>query len=56
MSLRLSGGRRLQSPPGSLARPTSSRVRLAVINLLGARLAGCRWLDLCSGSGAMACE
>jgi 16S rRNA (guanine966-N2)-methyltransferase len=56
VSLRLSGGRRLQSPPGSLARPTSSRVRLAVINLLGARLAGCRWLDLCSGSGAMACE
>ena len=56
MSLRLSGGRRLQSPPGSLARPTSSRVRLAVINLLGERLAGCRWLDLCSGSGAMACE
>jgi 16S rRNA (guanine(966)-N(2))-methyltransferase RsmD len=56
VSLRLSGGRRLQSPPGSLARPTSSRVRLAVINLLGARLTGCRWLDLCSGSGAMACE
>ena len=56
MSLRLSGGRRLQSPPGSLARPTSSRVRLAVINLLAARLEGCRWLDLCSGSGAMACE
>ena len=56
MSLRLSGGRRLQSPPGTLARPTSSRVRLAVINLLGERLSGCRWLDLCSGSGAMACE
>jgi 16S rRNA (guanine966-N2)-methyltransferase len=56
VSLRLSGGRRLQSPPGTLARPTSSRVRQAVINLLGARLSGCRWLDLCSGSGAMACE
>ncbi len=56
MSLRLSGGRRLRSPPGSLARPTTARVRLAVINLLAPRLNGCRWLDLCSGSGAMACE
>jgi 16S rRNA (guanine966-N2)-methyltransferase len=56
MSLRLSGGRRLQSPPGDLARPTPARVRLAVINLLAAELPGCRWLDLCSGSGAMACE
>lgn len=56
MSLRLSGGRRLQSPPGALARPTPARVRLAVINLLAAELPGCRWLDLCSGSGAMACE
>lgn len=56
MSLRISGGRRLQSPPGSIARPTSSRVRLAVMNLLAAELPGCAWLDLCSGSGAMACE
>lgn len=56
MSLRLSGGRRLQSPPGNMARPTSSRVRLAVMNLLAPELPGCSWLDLCSGSGAMACE
>ncbi|MCP9926528.1 16S rRNA (guanine(966)-N(2))-methyltransferase RsmD [Cyanobium sp. CH-040] len=56
MSLRLSGGRRLQSPQGSLARPTPARVRLAVMNILGAELQGCRWLDLCAGSGAMACE
>jgi 16S rRNA (guanine(966)-N(2))-methyltransferase RsmD len=56
MSLRLSGGRRLKSPPGSLARPTPARVRLAVMNLLAGELAGCRWLDLCCGSGAMACE
>jgi 16S rRNA (guanine966-N2)-methyltransferase len=56
MSLRLSGGRRLQSPPGDKARPTSSRVRLAVMNLLAAELPGSRWLDLCSGSGVMACE
>jgi 16S rRNA (guanine966-N2)-methyltransferase len=56
MSLRLSGGRRLQSPVGDRARPTTSRVRLAVMNMLAPRLAGCRWLDLCCGSGVMACE
>lgn len=27
-----------------------------MINILAPRLAGCRWLDLCSGSGSMACE
>jgi 16S rRNA (guanine(966)-N(2))-methyltransferase RsmD len=26
------------------------------MNLLADRLPGCRWLDLCSGSGVMACE
>lgn len=56
VSLRVSGGRRLQSPPGETARPTAARVRLAVINRLAPRLGGCRWLDLCCGSGAMACE
>ena len=56
MSLRLSGGRRLQSPSGQTARPTPARVRLALMNILAAELPGCRWLDLCSGSGAMACE
>ena len=56
MSLRISGGRRLRSPVGDVARPTTARVRLAVINRLAPRLAGCHWLDLCCGSGAMACE
>ncbi|MFM8524952.1 MAG: 16S rRNA (guanine(966)-N(2))-methyltransferase RsmD [Cyanobacteriota bacterium] len=56
MVLRLSGGRRLLSPPGDTARPTASRVRLAVMNCLAAELPGARWLDLCSGSGVMACE
>ncbi len=56
MSLRLSGGRRLQSPPGAVARPTPARVRLAVMNLLARRLASAAWLDLCCGSGVMACE
>ena len=56
MSLRLSGGRKLQSPPGSTARPTPARVRQAVMNMLNADLPGCSWLDLCCGSGVMACE
>ena len=56
MTLRISGGRKLLSPPGDIARPTASRVRLAVMNLLAAELPGCRWLDLCCGSGVMACE
>ena len=56
MTLRISGGRKLLSPPGEIVRPTASRVRLAVMNLLGPELPGCRWLDLCCGSGVMACE
>jgi 16S rRNA G966 N2-methylase RsmD len=31
-------------------------VRQAVLNLLAAEVPGCRWLDLCCGSGVMACE
>ncbi len=54
--LRLTGGRRLLSPPGHDTRPTTARVREAVMTILGPRLDGCRWLDLCSGSGVMACE
>ncbi len=56
MGLRVSGGRRLQSPPGDRARPTPARVRQAVMNMLAPQLAGSRWLDLCSGSGVMGCE
>ena len=54
--LRLTGGRKLVSPKGSLTRPTSARVREAVMNILAPQLPGCRWLDLCSGSGVMGCE
>jgi 16S rRNA (guanine966-N2)-methyltransferase len=56
MTLRISGGRKLLSPPGEIARPTASRVRLAVMNLLAPDLPGCRWLDLCCGSGVMTFE
>ncbi len=56
MSLRLSGGRKLDSPVGQVARPTPARLRLAVMNILAGRLAGSAWLDLFCGSGVMACE
>ena len=56
MTLRISGGRKLQSPPGRATRPTTSRVRLAAMNLLAAELPDSRWLDLCCGCGVMACE
>ena len=54
--LRLTNGRRLVSPPGLNTRPTTSRVREAVMNILASRLSGSRWLDLCCGSGVMGCE
>ena len=56
MTLRLSGGRKLLSPPGNTARPTTARVRQAVMNLIATDLPGARWLDLCCGSGVMGCE
>lgn len=54
--LRLSGGRKLQSPIGQGTRPTSARVREAAMNLLRDKLFDCHWLDLFSGSGIMGCE
>jgi 16S rRNA (guanine966-N2)-methyltransferase len=49
-------GKRIESPLSQKTRPTSSKVREALINILGIKLRGASWLDLCSGSGAMACE
>ena len=54
--LRLIGGRRLRSPQGLGTRPTTSRVREALMNMLSMEIRGCQWLDLCSGSGVMGCE
>ncbi len=54
--LRLTTGRRLISPPNLTTRPTTSRVREALMNLLAPRLEGSRWLDLCCGSGVVGCE
>ena len=54
--LKLISGKRIESPLNQKTRPTSSKVREAIINILGNELEEASWLDLCSGSGAMACE
>lgn len=60
MSMRVIGGshrgRPLALPLRAVARPTSDRTREAVFNMLGPLSRGCRVLDLCAGSGAMAIE
>ncbi|MFZ4667404.1 MAG: 16S rRNA (guanine(966)-N(2))-methyltransferase RsmD [Prochlorotrichaceae cyanobacterium] len=56
MSLRILGHRPLKTLPGSLTRPTPARVRAAVFNVWQGSIEGCRWLDLCAGSGAMGAE
>lgn len=59
MSLRLTtgfcSGMSLQSPPEG-TRPTSGKVRTAVMNSLQLRLAGARVLDAFAGSGAVGIE
>ncbi|MGF1577289.1 MAG: 16S rRNA (guanine(966)-N(2))-methyltransferase RsmD [Cyanophyceae cyanobacterium] len=56
MSIRIYGNRLLQTVPGLATRPTPARVREAVFNILQDRIQGSRWLDLCSGAGAMGAE
>jgi len=49
-------GRLLSTPRGRHTRPTSSKVREAIFNILGGRVPGARVLDLYAGSGAMGVE
>lgn len=49
-------GRRLRGPEGTALRPTSDRVREALFSILGGRVAGCRFLDLYAGTGAIGIE
>ena len=55
-TLKLISGKRIQAPPSNKTRPTTSKVREAIINILGSDLKEASWLDLCSGSGVLACE
>ena len=54
--LKLISGHRIESPSTQKTRPTTSKVREALINILGNDLQDASWLDLCSGCGSMACE
>ncbi|MBF2006852.1 16S rRNA (guanine(966)-N(2))-methyltransferase RsmD [Chlorogloeopsis fritschii PCC 9212] len=56
MALRISGNRQLKTLPGKETRPTSARVREAIFNIWQGSVEGCRWLDLCAGTGSMGAE
>ncbi len=48
--------RLLTSPPGTLTRPTSDRLRETLFNILGPRVSGSRFVDLFAGTGAVGIE
>ena len=56
MSVRIYGNRLIDTLPGDEMRPTTSKVREAMFNIWQGTIDGCRWLDLCAGSGAMGAE
>lgn len=60
MSLRITGGdargRSITSPSGYNVRPTSSKIRQALFNILASRIPGARFLDLFGGTGLMGIE
>jgi 16S rRNA (guanine966-N2)-methyltransferase len=56
MALRIHGNRLLKTLPGAATRPTPGRVREALFNIWQGKIEGCRWLDLCTGSGSMGAE
>lgn len=49
-------GSRTITVPGSVARPSTDRLREALFSILGERVPGARVLDLFSGSGALGLE
>src|SRR5687767_8940509 len=49
-------GRVLKTPGGRGTRPTDSRAREALFNILGRRVVGARVLDLYAGTGALGLE
>ncbi|HEY9754476.1 MAG TPA: 16S rRNA (guanine(966)-N(2))-methyltransferase RsmD [Oculatellaceae cyanobacterium] len=49
-------GRTVTSPAGLTVRPTASKVRQALFNILGARVTGANFLDVFAGSGLIGLE
>jgi 16S rRNA (guanine966-N2)-methyltransferase len=56
MSIRIYGNREIITLPGLETRPTPARVREALFNIWQGTILDCRWLDLCTGSGAIGAE
>jgi len=60
MSLRITAGafrgRIIRTVPGQFVRPSPAMLREALFNIIGPRIAGSRFLDLCAGSGAVGIE
>lgn len=54
--MRIYGNRPIKTLPGQLTRPTLGKVREALFNIWQGSVEGCRWLDLCAGSGSMGAE
>ena len=54
--VKIYGNRQIKTLPGLNTRPTTARVREAVFNRWHHQLQGCRWLDICAGSGSMGAE
>ncbi len=51
-----SKGKRLKVPRGKSLRPTASRIKKSIFDILGTEVAGTRVLDLFSGSGNLGIE
>ena len=49
-------GRRLRVPAGDRVRPTSDKVKQALFNMLGEKVAGAAFLDLYAGTGGIGIE
>ncbi len=49
-------GKRLQSTASPKVRPTARRIRESLFEILGLRISGASFLDLCCGSGAVGLE
>jgi 16S rRNA (guanine(966)-N(2))-methyltransferase RsmD len=49
-------GRRLKAAGGEATRPTASRVRQSLFDILAPEIPGCRFLDAFAGSGAVGLE
>jgi 16S rRNA (guanine966-N2)-methyltransferase len=59
-TMRITGGenrgRNIVCPSGKTVRPTASKVRQALFNILGAKIIEAKFLDICAGTGLVGLE